>query len=160
LDFAGNALSRDETEVETVILSEGELAGWYIGEPDEFYDDGLCRTFYHEEGPPPVLINCVFQQSRFSVWDWLDYYQELDFIDMTFATRYEYQAPYFIFMDFTSGGYPRYAFAMESEDIFINLDLIIPRLMPGTDFEDSFTESIDNVIQQAVQISLDHQSGQ
>lgn len=143
--------------LEDVLIREGDLGS---GEPDLFTGEGVCRTLYHVEGPPPVLVNCVYRKSNFTPTAWLARYLQKDFLDIILETRFSYLSPYTIFLDFTDGGNPRYALLVEKGELFIGVDLVMPWLTGGVDPGDSFTAPIDSLLYEIFRLNQERILGE
>lgn len=165
LEFPPGTSSRSGNQFTPYLVDPVDLdASWEIGDIDEIYEDnGACRWLVHESGPPPVIYNCIAHTDFYSLDDKLNDYTDLDYVDVTKASRFSYDDPFVIliaYLDNTEDGYPEYSIFLEKDGVFFTVNLINPYLSEGTSLEESFTPEIDNLINMVLQMNLSGLEGQ
>lgn len=118
-------------------------SGWYIGEEDERYDtDGACRILYHEDGPPPVLVNCITASEFYDLAAAQGFYDGKDFVDASESITLPFDDPYFLYLDVTGSGTPRYSLSMERNGTYYEVTLVNAPQPEGTDLTSGLTEDL------------------
>ena len=153
LDFPAGASSKALNEYAPLLVDPARLGpSWTIGEVDESYEqDGACRILYHENGPPPAIVNCIFNASAYSLADARAYYDNREFIDATEAVSLSFEEAYFVYLDLTETGLPRYSLSIEINGVYFEVNLINPALADGAELADSLTDEIKALLTQVLE---------
>ncbi len=159
LDFPPGTSSRAGNQFTPFLINSTDMDdGWEMVEADEIYeDDGTCRSLYYERSAPPAIFNCMYDADFYSLKEARSYYAGRNYVDVTKASKYSYEDPYFIFLDYTDDtddGYPRYCVTLEKDGVLVSVDLVNPLLSPGTSLEESFTPEVDDLINLVLQMNL------
>ena len=159
LDFPPGTSSLAGNQFTPFLVNSADMDdGWEMVEVDEIYeDDGTCRSLYYDRSPPPAIFNCMFDADFYNLKEARSYYASRNYVDVTQASQYSYEDPYFIFLDYTNDtddSYPRYSITLQKDAVLISVDLVNPLLSSDTSLEESFTPEVDDLINLVLQMNL------
>lgn len=140
-----------------LILNVNELSGWT--EPSnnqKVYIDGVCRWF--EDSKNRTLTTCTLGNSQYTNLATLreQYGSNSDtFIDLESQTKHEYNLEFDLYAYQGDDGKPSFLLALENHDLLHTVEIKVPLLQAGEDFNTSVTEQFNNEMDDSLHDVMD-----